>query len=184
MRAGSRVDQSVNRIVAKIPGLSARYPAKIDVFGEAQERYNYGGNSFVNVFLNPAIVRAVKSNPALREASSIYAATGDAGVLPNRAPVKLKVAGQTVELTNEQISQYQQLAGSATVRGYALIAASPQFARAPMGAKAVVMEKVLSEIHAAVKMKVLAGNPDLVEEIRTLNEQRRAAQQGMMSPGP
>ncbi|MFZ4775130.1 MAG: hypothetical protein ACOYM3_07200 [Terrimicrobiaceae bacterium] len=182
-RAGGPMDQAVNRLFSRIPGLSEKYPQKVDVFGESQLRYDYGGNSFVNVLLNPTFMRQVKSNPALKEASAIYAATGENGVLPKRAPVKLQAAGQSVELTNEQISQYQQLAGSMTVRAYGMLAASPRFAQAPMGAKAVVMDKVISSIHNAVKIQVLSGNPDLVQEIRTLNQQKQQAQRDLMT-GP
>lgn len=181
-RAGGPMDQSVNRLLARVPGLSDKYPAKVDVFGEAQARYDYGGNSFVNVMLNPTFMRLVKANPALREASAIYAATGENGVLPKRAPVKLQAAGQSVDLTNEQIGQYQQLAGSMTVRAYTMLAASPRFAQAPMGAKAEAMDRVMSAIHNAVKIRVLSGNPDLVQEIRSLNQQRQQAQRALMTP--
>lgn len=183
-RAGGPAQQAANGVLAKIPGVAQKFPPKYDVFGEAQLRYQYGGNSFVNVMLNPAFLRMVKENPALVEASAIYAATGNTAVLPQRVPVKVRAAGQSVELTNEQISQYQRLMGLTTVAAYSNIAASPKYAAAPIGLKAEVMEKVMTGVHNAVKMQILMGNPDLVREIRDQVIQQKQAEQMLMQPAP
>lgn len=179
--AGSPVDQAVAQIMTKIPGLAEKYPVKYGAFGEAQERYQYGGNSFFNVMLNPAFVTRVKSNPALQEIERVYAATGDKGVIPNKAPVKLQIAGQSVELTNEQISQYQRTAGLLTVTAYSRLAASPQFAAAPVGAKAVAMDRVMTAISNMTKLLVLKGNPDLVRKIVTQKQQQVQAKRVLMT---
>ncbi len=180
-RAGSPWEQAANQVISRVPGISEKYPPKYNVFGEAQQRYGYGGNSFVNVLVNPAFLRSVQTNPALREASQIYAATGDKGVLPERAPVKVQALRQSVELTNEQISQYQKIMGQLTVAAYTRLAASPRFAAAPMGAKALAAERVMTAVHTAAKLHVLAGNPDLVQEIKTLNAQKVQAQRDLMN---
>ena len=53
------VDREASNILAQIPGLAQRYPAKYDVFGDAVQRYNYGNNSLLNVFFNPAMISQV-----------------------------------------------------------------------------------------------------------------------------
>lgn len=179
--AGTVWDKAAAQLMARIPGLAEKYPVKYGAFGEAQERYQYGGNSFVNVMLNPAFVTRVKANPALQEIERVYAATGDTGVIPKKAPVKLQIAGQSVELTNEQISQYQRTAGNLTLSVYTRLAAAPQFAAAPVGAKAVVMDKVMEEISNVTKLQVLAGNPDLVGEIVTQKQQQGQAKRVLMT---
>lgn len=179
--AGSAWDQAAAQIMSRVPGLSEKYPVKYGVFGEAQERYQYGGNSFVNVMLNPAFVTRVKANPALQEVERVFAATGDKEVIPKRAPVKLQIAGQSVELTNEQISQYQHTAGNLTLAAYTRLASSPQFAAAPVGAKAVVMDKVMDGIANVTKLQVLAGNQDLVKEVRSQIQQKAQAKQSLMT---
>lgn len=179
-RAGGPWDQAVNRLLASIPGLSQKYPQRYDVFGEAQERYGYGGNSFFNVMLNPAFVKRVRVDPALREMEAVYAATGDGGVLPRRAPVKLALAGERVELTNEQIAQYQQLAGQLTVRAYTKLAASPQFAELPAGQKAEVAGKLMRAINGVVKLLVVRGNPDVADRLRGKLQERERARAALM----
>lgn len=179
-RAGGHIDQAVNRILSRIPVLSDKYPPKYDVFGEAQQRYQYGGNSFFNVMINPAFLDRVKSSPALQEMSAIYSATGDKGVIAKKAPRKIEMFGQAVDLTNEQISEYQKLAGTLTIGAYTRLAASPQFASAPVGAKAAVMDKVLTEINGAVKLHVLGSNPDLVQRLREQMIQKAQAQRALM----
>ena len=179
--AGDPVDQAAAQIISRIPGLSEKYPVKYNAFGEAQERYQYGGNSFFNVMLNPAFVTRVKANPALQEIEHVYAATGDKEVIPKQAPVKLQLAGQSVELTNDQISQYQHTAGMLTLSAYSRLAASPQFAAAPVGAKAAVMDKVMDGISNVTKLQVLAGNPDLVALLRTQMQQKAQAQRALMT---
>lgn len=181
-RAGGPLAQTVNRLMARIPGLSEKFPARYDIFGEAQARYSYGGNSLFNVMLNPAFLDRVKMNPALREMESVFAATGDRSALPRRAPVKLAFGGGRVDLTNEQISQYQFLSGQLAVRAYANLAASPAFAKAPAGAKAAVLVKLMSGINDAVKREVLEGNPELKQRLGGQILQQVRAEAALMQP--
>src|SRR4030095_12549683 len=142
-----KAEQAIARFYASIPGLSEKYPPKFDVFGEAVQRYTYGGASFVNVFLHPTTIRTVRMNPAIREMSQLFSITGDRQVLPEKAQRSIQVAGQKVELSNEQISDYQRLAGQLTMKVYTFLAASPQYAAAPPGAKAAAVEKYLEAVH-------------------------------------
>jgi 3D (Asp-Asp-Asp) domain-containing protein len=178
-QAGSPWDKAVAQMMTKIPGLSDRYPAKYDAFGQALEKYQYGGNSLFNVLVNPAFVDKVNMTPALREVQRVYAATGDARITPPQAPVKLNLAGQQVELTNQQISQYQQTSGNLILKIYTRLAASPQFADASMLAKSEAMAKVVSYVGVATKMKVLKGNPDLIKTLRTEALGKRDAMKGL-----
>jgi hypothetical protein len=184
IQAGDRFQQAVARFYTSIPGLSDKYPPRFDVFGEAVQRYQYGGNSFVNVFLNPATIRVVRMNPAIREMNNLFSVTSDKGVLPEKAKRSIQVAGQRVELTNEQISDYQRIAGTLTINSFTLLAASPKYAAAPPGAKAAGVEQLLKEVHQATLFQVLRGHPAIIEEIRKQALQKAREQQRLMQPVP
>ncbi len=177
VRAGSAVEQTVNRMITRIPGFSTKYPPKYDVYGEAIERYDYGGNSFFNVLINPAFASEVKHSRELREMEAIYGATGERGILAEKAPTKVRAGGQSVELTNEQISQYQRVAGELTLRVYGRLAASPAYARAPMGVKAHDLAQVMRDVHEATLWRVLSANPALIQQIREQRAMRARALQ-------
>ena len=179
-QAGSPWDKAVAQIMTKLPGLSERYPAKYDAFGQALEKYHYGGNSLFNVLVNPAFVDKVNMTPALREVQRVYAASGDVRIGPPQAPVRLNLAGQQVELTNEQISQYQRLSGTMILNMYNRLAASPQFADASMLAKSEAMAKVVSLAGNITKLQVLKGNPDLINNLRGELMQSVAAKRGLL----
>ncbi len=127
-RGGPMVAQELNRMVSRIPGTAERFPARYDIFGEVQERYQYGRNTLFNVLLNPAFVSEVRKNPISAELERIYQATGDAGAVPRAVPRKVKVNGKDLELTNEQISEYQRYTGKLTVSIFGQLIAAPGYA--------------------------------------------------------
>jgi hypothetical protein len=89
--------------------------------------------------LNPAFVSQFKSSPALREMESVFSYTGNPKVVPNQLRPKLTLRGQQLDLTNEQLSAYQQDVGSLIFTGYTRLAMSPKFAGGPADAKASAM---------------------------------------------
>jgi hypothetical protein len=93
------------------------YPPKYDVFGEANQRYNYGGNSFLNVFLNPATLRRLNASPVIKEMQRLYDITGRTDILPQKVDRSVTVpgTGKRVELDNQQLSDYQMLSGQLTM---------------------------------------------------------------------
>jgi hypothetical protein len=165
LRGGGLLERAVNRTLARIPGLSQRFPPKYDVFGEAIQRYQYGGNSFFNVFLNPATTRVLKSNPAIREMQAVHAATGDSRMLPDRVPTTLVWQGAKVPLTNEQISKYQQLSGTLTMGIFTELAASPEFAAAPAGVKAQIMGQAVGAVAEVSKEQIIMGETGVQDAI-------------------
>lgn len=172
-RAGGPVMQNLNQIESQIPWLSQRFPIRYDAFGQAMERYSYGGNSFFNVMLNPAFVSQFKSSPALREMESVFSYTGNSKVVPNQLRPKLTLKGQELELTNEQLSAYQKDVGSLIFTGYTRLAMSPKFAAGPADAKASAMISVSNAAAEIGKLRLIARNRDLVNAWR---EQSAAAQ--------
>lgn len=176
-RAGGPVMQNLNQIESQVPWLAQRFPIRYDAFGQAMERYSYGGNSFFNVMLNPAFVSQFKSSPALREMESVFSYTGNPKVVPNQLRPKLTLKGQQLDLTNEQLSAYQQDAGSLLFTGYTRLAMSPKFAAAPADAKASAMISISNAAAEISKIRLLARNKDLVSTWRDQSLSARDARQ-------
>lgn len=182
-RAGGPVIQNLNQIESQIPWLSQRFPIRYDAFGQAMERYSYGGNSFFNVMLNPAFVSQFKSSPALREMESVFSYTGNSKVVPNQLRPKLTLKGQELDLTNEQLSAYQQDVGSLIFTGYTRLAMSPAFAAAPADAKASAMISVSNAAAEIGKLRLISRNRDLVSTWRDQALSARSARQaGPLGP--
>jgi hypothetical protein len=157
--AGRVIDREASSILSQIPGLEQRYPAKYDVFGEAVQRYNYGNNSLLNVFFNPAMVSRFKENPQLAEMERLYQATGAQKGEPRVVPATLFINGKQVELTNEQIAAYQHYVGKESSAVITRLLASPKFASEPMQTKQAVMSQVLSAVNTAAKIDLFGDSP-------------------------
>jgi hypothetical protein len=186
-RAGSLVDQRVNALLASLPGASENYPPRYDIFGQAQERYQYGGASVFNVFFNPSMVRIVSENPAAAEVLRIAQLTGDNGVVPNHAAisssqrsVRLPGVIEPVELTNEQLSEYARLSGVLWANAAGRVVASPNWAEAPAGTKARVLGRVTDMVGNYTRLMLIGGDEELKHALREELIRSYGIRQGMM----
>jgi hypothetical protein len=157
--AGTTVDREASNILAQIPGIEQRYPPKYDVFGDAVQRYNYGNNSLLTVFFNPAMVSKFQSNPQLAEMQRLYEATGATKGEPRQVPATLMINGKQVELTNEQVSAYQRYVGKESSAVITRLLASPQFAAEPMQTKQAIIAQVLGAVNTAAKIDLFGDSP-------------------------
>jgi hypothetical protein len=158
-RGGTLVDQEAANILAQIPGLAQRYPARYDVFGDAMQRYNYGNNSLINVFFNPAMISKFKSNPQLAEMQRIYEATGSTRAQERQVPRTLMINGQQVQLTNDQTAAYQRYVGKESSAVITRLMASPQYAAEPLPMKQAVIAQVLGAVNNAAKVDLFGQSP-------------------------
>lgn len=158
-RAGGDPQQMASRIIEDIPGVSLRFPARYDTFGQAIERYQYGRNTLFNVFVNPATFSQVKQNPLAAELERVYAATGEKGVLPPGRTAKVQVNGKELQLTNEQASEYQRYTGRLAIDIFSQVMAAPGFARLPDPAKASILIGILGDVNTAAKIELFGAKP-------------------------
>jgi hypothetical protein len=159
-------------VLATVPGLSQRYPPKYDTFGKAVQRYEYGGNGFFrlfNVFLNPFTIREMKDNKGVRELNRLHSITDANNVSPNAVERYIDYTFQgiptKVQLTNEQISEYQRITGEMTRDAIGTRLASPEFAATTAGAQAKQIVKDLSDINTEAKRRVVHEFPTLGEQM-------------------
>lgn len=115
----SKLEQSVNRAAAKIPGIAQNLPQQYDTLGRPKE--NMQSNNAFNVLLNPGNVSRYKLSPEAKMIIDLITETGDETLAP-------RVPGKTIniedpndpkktiklQLNGDQFSRYQQLQGEAT----------------------------------------------------------------------
>jgi hypothetical protein len=139
-------------IGSQLPGVSDNFPPRYDLMGQAVERYGYGGNSFFNVFINPARFTKYKSDPAFQELERIMSVTGETKMLPLKIRNnKVSINGQQIELTNEQVAAYRYYLGHMTMGIYYNRLALPQYASVPDQTKVDLFVKDMKDVGAAVR---------------------------------
>ena len=101
---------SVNKIKAKIPGLSKKLAPSVDTMGRDIQKYG-GKNNLFNVFLNPANVNSENLSESASEIYRLYKETGDTTIMPRVSPYYINKNGEKTILTSEQRADYQKTSG-------------------------------------------------------------------------
>lgn len=102
---------AVNKVVAKIPGLSKTLEPTTDTMGREILRYG-GKNNIFNVFLNPANVSTENISESAKEIYNIYKSTGDKTILPRVAPYYINDEGEKIILSGTEKTQFQKISGT------------------------------------------------------------------------
>jgi hypothetical protein len=143
--------RAFSRIAASTPGVADQYPPRMDIMGQAIERYQYAGNTVFNVLINPTMTSRVKTNPALQEVARLMQTTGEASQAPRQVGRSVAINGENVNLSNEQISAYQYYLGNYTMSMFNWRMASPRYARLPDTEKVRELSQDLEDVNAATK---------------------------------
>ena len=151
----SAIQREFMKVLASVPGYSTKFPLRFDITGQAIQRYQYGGNSVLNVFFSPAMASEVKRNPVLQEVSRLINATGETEMVPKQVMRRTRINGAWVDLTNEQLAAYQYYLGNFTMSHFTWRMAAPVYARLPDEVKVKMLAQDITDIDAAVKSAVL-----------------------------
>ena len=143
--------RAFSRIAANTPGVADQYPPRMDIMGQAIERYQYAGNTVFNVLINPTMTSRVKTNPALQEVARLMQSTGQASQAPRQVGRSVAINGENVNLSNEQISAYQYYLGNYTMSMFNWRMASPRYARLPDTEKVKLLAQDLEDVNSATK---------------------------------
>src|SRR5262249_43787280 len=157
-RGGNDLERAFNQIATQMPILSAKYPAKYDTLGQAVQRYNYGNNSIINTFFNPAHISKFQSIPEIEELTHLYQKEGTkAGVPENYSRTITLGNGQQMQLDNQQIATLQRYVGQVygTIVTHDL--ASPVYAKLPDQMKQMVLAKDLATVVKVAKADLFGG---------------------------
>jgi hypothetical protein len=190
-RGGDITEQGENRFLSKIPGVSKETQVpKIDVFGEAQMRYGYGGNLLWNVFFSPAMKKVASGDPAIQEVNRLFDATGDTSLIPRKVNknVSFKYGDETIDfpLTNQEIADYQKMVGQTYLDQVYQTMQDPEFAKQPALLKAETLGKIKGQIGEIAKMIILnrrGYDVQSIEAEESLKERAKALiEMGAMNP--
>lgn len=102
---------AVNKVKAKIPGLSKTLSPVVDTMGREVKRYG-GKNNIFNVFLNPANVNTENISDSAQEIYRVYKSTGDKTVMPRVIPYYFDEKGAKRTLTSSERSEFQKISGA------------------------------------------------------------------------
>jgi hypothetical protein len=167
--------RAFSRIAANTPGVADQFPPRMDIMGQAIERYQYAGNNVINVLINPALTSRVKINPALQEVARLMQTTGEASQAPRQVGRSVAINGENINLSNEQISAYQYYLGNYTMSMFNWRMASPRYARLPDTEKVKLLSQDLEDVNAATK-SALFGH-----DVRRLTRRQRVMRANLVN---
>lgn len=148
---------AVNKVKAKIPGLSDDLEPVVDVFGRDVKRNAPGANlaeQAFNAFLNPANTSYENRTPASEEVYRIYKELGDKAVIPPVAPYYIKVDGENIVLKPEERTQFQRTTGNISSNVILTLLNDTQYRSIPMEDKADILKDLYAYATSYAKTKV------------------------------
>ncbi|MBO5970787.1 MAG: hypothetical protein J6S14_20120, partial [Clostridia bacterium] len=139
-------------ISAKVPVWDYNQIPYIDAWG----RKETNGNTLERIgnnFLNPAYTSDVAMSDMEAELLRLYEQTGEAGVLPERAPKYFTVSGERIDLTAEQYVKYATVKGQTSYKMITDLVTSKEY-KALTDAEKV---KAISEVYAMANEEAKAA---------------------------
>lgn len=111
---GKPIETAVNKVKAKVPGLSKQLAPVSDTLGNDVKKYGGETNPFLyafHTFINPANVNSNQKNKAGSEVYKVYQKTGDKTIFPRQAEYTQIIDGTKITLTSNERYQYQKTSG-------------------------------------------------------------------------
>lgn len=170
--SNSMYQETLNRAMAKVPGLASMLPAQVDVFGNDKERYQNGSNSLVNVLLNPAFTSDFTNTPESKLVMDIYKSTGDTKQIPNIPAKKIKVNGEDMQLTSDQYVSFEKYVGSRTKEAFQNMASDEEFMKLSASQKASELSSIMTNIGKLAKRDLFGDTASGVKEMDTMYKLR------------
>ena len=142
----NKLIQGLKQAGVKIPIVSKMLPEKVNVKGEPIERYNSEGvQRMLDVFLNPTFINKPINDTTMQELKVLYDQTGSTKqFLPTvDKKIKFKQNGEnkTIELTGEQVSEYQRVLGKELYQNYTDLMNTEEYANSDDETRIKMLEK-------------------------------------------
>ena len=142
----NKLMQGLKQAGAKIPIVSKMLPEKVNVKGEPIERYNSEGiKRMFDVFVNPTFINKPINDTTMQELKVLYDQTGSTKqFLPTvDKKIKFKQNGEnkTIELTGEQVSEYQRVLGKELYQNYTDLMNTEEYANSDDETRIKLLEK-------------------------------------------
>lgn len=131
----NKFNQALNRVKAKIPGLTKTLPQKIDVTGKPIERYSTeGAQRLFDIFINPTFTNKKTSDPIISELKNLYDNTKATKQFLLTAEKTIDRVtdenGKPLKLDGKQLSDYQKALGQKTYEEFDYLMGSEEYQNA------------------------------------------------------
>lgn len=105
------LDQTVNQIKNKVPGLRQTLPIKTDIWGnDVKQEVNLPLRA-VNNFINPATVKEVSTDKVDMELNKLYEENHSSSLLPDILTKTVQLNKQTYRLSNKEYAEFTKKYG-------------------------------------------------------------------------
>lgn len=148
------IQSSINKVAAKIPGLSQTLNKSKDVLGQDIKKYS-GENDLFNVFFNPSTVYSNTANPVGIEIKNVYDVVGDNSAIPKVAPNYITYKGTKHTLTTEQKLEYQTITGTTVTDALKDLIDSDAYNNLTVQQKSDVISKTIEYATEQAKAKLI-----------------------------
>ncbi|ULL14362.1 hypothetical protein DVH26_07805 [Paenibacillus sp. H1-7] len=108
----NKLEQSINKAKARIPGVANDLPQRYDTLGRPKETFQ--DNNAFNVLFNPGFSSRYELSPEAKMVIDLINETGDETLAPRVPSKSINIDGVNVKLTGDQFTRYQQLQGEET----------------------------------------------------------------------
>ena len=165
---GKPIETAVNKIKAKIPGLSKQLAPVSNTLGQDINKYGGETNPFLyafHTFINPANVNSNQKNKAGIEIYKVYQKTGDKTIFPRQASYSQIIDGNKITLTSQEKYRYQKNTGEYYNKVVNQLLKSNTYKKLSDKDKAKILTEIASDSNEIAKEKL--------SKIRLLNYERQ-----------
>lgn len=144
---------ALGKASARIPGVDYGQIPFIDAWGRTENSGGVAARAFNN-FANPAYTSKISSSKMEDELSRLYEATGEAKVLPQRAPKSFTVNKENKQLTGEEYVKYATKRGQTSYKIVSELTGLASYKSMSDGDKADAVAKAYEYANIVGKMSV------------------------------
>lgn len=144
---------ALGKVSARIPGVDYGQIPFIDAWGRTENSGGVVARAFNN-FSNPAYTSKVSGSKMEDELSRLYEATGEAKVLPQRAPKSFTVNKENKQLTGEEYVKYATKRGQTSYKIVSELTGLASYKSMSDGDKADAVAKAYEYANIVGKMSV------------------------------
>lgn len=177
------IDQTINQIKSKIPGLRQTLPVKTDIWGQdVKQPTNLPLRAFRN-FINPSTVKDVSTDKVDKELNELYSKTGESSILPKAIEKTFKINGTDYRMTDDEYAKYYKKYGETSYQLIEGFIGSSDYKNLAEQQKIKSLEKVYEYAKEKNKIDYANTNDIKVEKETTslyniMNELKTKVKQG------
>ncbi len=165
--APSKLTQTKNKLVARIPFASKMLPQKLGTDGKPimQNQGRGIGSKIVENFIAPYNLGVENADKVNNEAIRLQGITGNNSVLLNSADKYVQYDGKKTELTTEQYQEYQKLIGQNAYNQINALMSTEDYKNMNDEKKAEAFQKINDAVRKEAKKEILVSAGYDPEEI-------------------